>query len=123
MLNFHVYKGLSLKSGVKLAFLFNARACNDLDTYYHKEFNPERNPQRQAARMENLCEVNREELLLFFRQLGVRKRFVKFMAVEYHLYHEEHPTKRDHSANHAILLENREKGIIRAENGIVKNDF
>ncbi len=55
------------------------------------------------------------------RRLGVRKRFVKFMAVEYHLYHEEHPTKRDHSANHAILLENREKGIIRVEYGIVKN--
>ena len=41
MLNFHIYKGLSLKSGVKLAFLFNARAYNDLDNYIHKELNPE----------------------------------------------------------------------------------
>ena len=49
MLNFHIYKGLSLKSGVKLAFLFNARACNDLDNYYHKEFNPEADPNQSTA--------------------------------------------------------------------------
>ena len=36
-LNFHIYKGLSLKSGVRLAFLIRARGYNDVDTYCHKE--------------------------------------------------------------------------------------
>jgi glycosyltransferase involved in cell wall biosynthesis len=52
------------------------------------------------------------------RRLGVKKRFIKFKAIEYHLDHDSTETKHDMSHNKAIFDENNMKKIIHIESGI-----
>lgn len=52
------------------------------------------------------------------RRLGIKKRLVKFKAIEYHLEHPEASTKRDMSANQKIFDSNNSQGIIKAPKGI-----
>lgn len=52
------------------------------------------------------------------RRLGIKKRFIKFKAVEYHIHHKAAATKKDMSANEKIFEGNNKSGIIRCPKGI-----
>lgn len=52
------------------------------------------------------------------RRLGIKKRFIKFKAIEYHIHHKEAATKKDRSSNKKIFNENNQKGIIKCSKGI-----
>lgn len=53
------------------------------------------------------------------RRLGIRKRFVKFKAIEFHLYHPESSSKSDEdSDNHKRFVYHNEHGIVRVDDGI-----
>lgn len=52
------------------------------------------------------------------RRLGVKKRFIKFKAIEYHIHHKAAATKKDMSTNEKIFNENNQKGIIKCPKGI-----
>ena len=55
------------------------------------------------------------------RQMGVKKRFVKFSCIEYHIFHDETPSKHNEELRrHNIELResNARNGVIRIKNGI-----
>lgn len=52
------------------------------------------------------------------RRLGIKKRFLKFKGIEYHIHHNVATTKKDMSANEQIFKENNQLQIIRCELGI-----
>ncbi|MCI1474135.1 MAG: glycosyltransferase family 2 protein [Prevotella sp.] len=52
------------------------------------------------------------------RRLGIKKRLVKFKAIEYHLEHPAANSKRDMSANQKIFDSNNTIGLIRVSKGI-----
>ena len=55
------------------------------------------------------------------RALGVKKRFVKFSCIEYHIYHDETGSKFDSDLrkhNIALRESNAANGVIRIKNGI-----
>lgn len=52
------------------------------------------------------------------RRLGIKKRFIKFKAIEYHIHHKAAATKKDMSANEEIFNGNNQKGIIKCPRGI-----
>lgn len=52
------------------------------------------------------------------RRLGVKKRFIKFEAIEYHIHHKAATTKKDMTANEKIFEENNSNGIVWCEKGI-----
>ena len=52
---------------------------------------------------------------------GKRKRFIKFMCIEYHLYHDEHPTKKDLKETRKLIDKNNEEGLIWSPIGIAEN--
>lgn len=58
------------------------------------------------------------DLPLRLRHAGVRKQFIKFKAVEYHLHHAEHATKSDMSANERIVREHLAHRTVRIDQGI-----
>lgn len=49
---------------------------------------------------------------------GIQRRFIKFKAIEYHIYHNEHSTKHDMSVNESIYNRNNENKLIRCQYGI-----
>ncbi len=51
-------------------------------------------------------------------RLGRKKRFVKFMCIEYHVFHEEHPTKKDLKETRKLIDKNNDSGLIRVSPGI-----
>lgn len=52
-------------------------------------------------------------------RLGIRKRFVKFKAIEFHLYHPESSSKSDEdSDNHKLFVRHNEHGTVRVDDGI-----
>lgn len=63
----------------------------------------------------------REDSELSYRLInsGVKKGFIKFGAIEYHLYHPEN-SRADDAANIAIMETARKSGITRTPDGIVK---
>lgn len=56
------------------------------------------------------------DILLRLLNFGLRRKFAKFQAIEYHLYHKEKDFAPD---NHALLAANQ--GKARCRNGIVKD--
>lgn len=55
------------------------------------------------------------------RRLGVKKRCIKFSCIEYHIYHDETPSKNDkmlRSHNRDLEKSNTANNIIRIKNGI-----
>ncbi len=60
-----------------------------------------------------------EDLDISFRlrNAGVGKRYLKFCALAYHLWHREAPMDRS-SANHAMAYSHRDKSLIRCEHGL-----
>ena len=52
------------------------------------------------------------------RRLGIKKRFIKFKAIEYHIHHKAASTKKDMSANEKIFEENNRNGVIKCPEGI-----
>lgn len=50
--------------------------------------------------------------------LGIKKRFIKFKAIEYHIHHKAASTKKDMSANEKIFEENNRNGVIKCPEGI-----
>lgn len=61
------------------------------------------------------------DLTARIRALGVKKRFVKFSCIEYHIYHDETGSKFDNDLrkhNIALRESNAANGVIRIENGI-----
>ena len=61
------------------------------------------------------------DLTARIRMLGVKKRFVKFSCVEYHIYHDETSSKFNSEARkHNIQLResNEANKVIRIKNGI-----
>lgn len=51
-------------------------------------------------------------------RLGIRKRHIKFSAIEYHLWHKESP-RNDQDSNRRIVERNRDTGIIKCPKGLV----
>lgn len=51
--------------------------------------------------------------------LGLKKLWLKFSAIEYHIYHEEN-SRENESANHEIMLNALKEGTTRISCGIVK---
>ena len=54
-------------------------------------------------------------------RLGVKKKFVKFSAIEYHIYHDETPSKYNpklRTHNSELQDSNTATGIVRIKNGI-----
>lgn len=54
------------------------------------------------------------------RRYGIRKRFIKFSAIEFHLYHKEEKSKKliNESPNHKRFAYYNKHNIIRVEDGI-----
>lgn len=52
------------------------------------------------------------------QRIGVQKRFIKFMCIEYHLYHEEHPTKHNLCEARKLIDQNNDVSLLRVEKGI-----
>ena len=57
------------------------------------------------------------DILLRLFNFGLRRKFAKFQAIEFHLYHKEKDFAAD---NHALLAANQ--GKARCRNGIVRDD-
>ncbi len=58
------------------------------------------------------------DLAARLRRLGIKKRFLKFKAIEYHIYHKAASTKKDMSTNEKIFKENNRSQIVFCELGI-----
>ena len=52
------------------------------------------------------------------RRLGIKKHFIKFKAIEYHIHHKAASTKKDMTANEKIFEENNKNGVIKCPEGI-----
>lgn len=59
-----------------------------------------------------------EDLQNRLERIGKKKVFIKFMCIEYHVYHPEHPTKRNLSDTRKIIDRNNDASLIRPEHGI-----
>lgn len=72
---------------------------------------------------EDITGWGREDSELSWRLInaGVKKRFLKFGAVQYHLYHPERSRESD-PRNIRLMEETRTSGISRIPNGIVKDN-
>lgn len=70
---------------------------------------------------EDICGWGREDSEISWRLMnyGLRKRFLKFGAVEFHLYHPENSREQD-ARNMSIMEQARMSGITRIPNGIVR---
>lgn len=55
-----------------------------------------------------------------FTRLGLRRRHLKFCAIEYHIWHDEAPSKKNMHANALLFEENNEQSVIRVKYGIEK---
>ena len=53
-------------------------------------------------------------------RIGKKKRFIKFMCIEYHLYHDEDPTKKDLKETRKLIDKNNEMGLVRSPIGIAE---
>jgi glycosyltransferase involved in cell wall biosynthesis len=58
------------------------------------------------------------DLCLRLRRSGIQKRFLKFKAIEYHIYHKAVKTKKNMNANEVIFNENNRLKIIKCKKGI-----
>lgn len=70
---------------------------------------------------EDISGWGREDSEISFRLMnsGLKKRFIKFAALEYHLHHREASRAMD-TANIAIMERARNGGVTRVSNGIIK---
>lgn len=70
---------------------------------------------------EDISGWGREDSEISFRLMncGLKKRFIKFAALEYHLYHPEASREMD-AANIVIMNRARNEGVTRVPNGITK---
>jgi len=51
-------------------------------------------------------------------RIGKKKKFIKFMCIEYHVWHPEHPTKKNLAETRKLIDHNNEIRLIRSEKGI-----
>jgi glycosyltransferase involved in cell wall biosynthesis len=51
-------------------------------------------------------------------RIGKKKKFVKFMCIEYHVWHPEHPTRKNLAETRKLIDHNNEIYLIRSEKGI-----
>ena len=52
------------------------------------------------------------------KRIGKRKKFIKFMCIEYHLYHSEHPTKKNLAETRKLIDKNNDIQLVRSTKGI-----
>lgn len=62
-----------------------------------------------------------EDLQNRLLRIGVKKVFIKFMCIEYHVFHPEHPTKRQLQETRKILDRNNEKSLVKSPQGIAEH--
>lgn len=62
-----------------------------------------------------------EDLQNRLQRTGVNKVFIKFMCIEYHLYHPEHPTKRQLAETRKIIDRNNDNSLVVSEQGIAQH--
>ena len=55
------------------------------------------------------------------KRIGRKKVFVKFMCIEYHVWHPEHPTKHDLAQTRKLIDRNNELNVVRVEHGLDKH--
>lgn len=55
------------------------------------------------------------------KRIGKKKIFIKFMCIEYHVWHPEHPTKKDLAQTRKLIDKNNEQNLIRSEKGIAQH--
>ena len=55
------------------------------------------------------------------KRIGRKKVFVKFMCIEYHVWHPEHPTKHDLAETRKLIDRNNELNVVRVEHGLDKH--
>ena len=52
------------------------------------------------------------------KRIGKKKLFIKFMCIEYHVWHPEHPTKKNLAETRKLIDRNNEQNLVRSERGI-----
>ena len=52
------------------------------------------------------------------KRIGKQKKFIKFMCIEYHLYHPEHPTKKYLSETRKLINNNNDMKLVRITHGL-----
>ncbi len=52
-----------------------------------------------------------------FKNMGLGKRYLKFCALAYHLWHPEAQMDKS-SGNHAVARKHRDEGVVRALKGV-----
>ena len=52
------------------------------------------------------------------KRLGRTKKFIKFMCIQYHIWHPEHPSKNTLAETRKLIDRNNELDIIRSPHGI-----
>jgi len=52
------------------------------------------------------------------KRIGKKKLFVKFMCIEYHVWHPEHPTKKNLAETRKLIDHNNKLNLIRSPKGI-----
>ena len=52
------------------------------------------------------------------KRTGKKKLFVKFMCIEYHIWHPEHPTKKNLAETRKLIDKNNEMNLVRSPKGI-----
>lgn len=52
------------------------------------------------------------------KRLGRTKKFIKFMCIQYHIWHPEHPSKNNLAETRKLIDRNNELDIIRSPHGI-----
>lgn len=52
------------------------------------------------------------------KRMGKQKLFIKFMCIEYHVWHHEHPTKKNLAETRKLIDRNNDAGLIRSPHGI-----
>lgn len=58
------------------------------------------------------------DMFMRLRRSGVKKKFIKFKAIEYHIYHDSHPSKKDMVINKKIFESNNMNNVIRCSAGV-----
>lgn len=62
-----------------------------------------------------------DDITIRLLRSGVKKRFLKFKAIEYHLWHKEAPSKNSETVAKKRYAYNYRQGIVRVEDGMMQS--
>ena len=126
-----------LKQGKKLKFSFfrpglddrmNALRCSLLTPFF-KDYDHLRGCNMSFWRDDIMAINGYDETIVAYgyededvqerlKRIGKKKLFIKFMCIEYHVWHPEHPTKKNLAETRKLIDRNNEQNLVRSERGI-----